>query len=293
MAEKRTLQALGGSLYLSLPAPWINRFHLEKGSEVFLDIDEAGALRVHPVGNRESISKNSVILYDLFVFRNLIREYLIGSDSIMVKKNSPFTQQEREQIASCVDRLLNLEIIDEGTQYITIQNLKAEMPLDKMIARMYFLTRSMMEDLKANVGKEVNKVNKDIVRSVIERDVLVGKFYLACIMQQRALLTQSWNSSYTFVEILDLRLLIERIEIIGDEVKALAQVLLEGGKVAKRDLEFVYALYETAYNAYQKKDVQSAQQFWISEKDDRTKLSGDLHLLRIYDAIKDIADLVI
>lgn len=188
-----------------------------------------------------------------------------------------------------MNNLLNLEVIEEEAGVITIQNLKSDIPLKKMISRMYFLTKSMFEDMIAS-PKE-----KEVLQSIMERDKLVGKFYLAIIMHLRSLLTQKWNKEISFVEMMDLRLLIERIELVGDMLKIIARNWLQGKKTEAKvvDLQFLLQRYEQAYESYIKQDIKAAEQFWDLEKQDRAKLMHSGTLVRMYDIIKDITDLVI
>lgn len=286
--KKRKLQKLGGSLYLSLPSSWINKFDLKKGDEVNFSIEESGEIRIFPEKKNERKEKRVTINYDRYLFRNLIREYLFGSDIIEIKKQTPFTRKESKEIFSIVNNLLNLEIIEEGSDSVSIQNLKSDMPLKKMIYRMYFLTKTMFEDLIED------SKNKEALKGIIERDKLVGKFYLAIIMHQRELLTKRWSKEFTLVEILDLRLLIERIEQIGDEIKGIVnEILTKKKRIKTEDIKFLLKKYEEAYKSYEKQDTETAKKFWDSEKSDKQKISYDDKLVRIYDHIKDITDLVI
>jgi phosphate uptake regulator len=287
--EKRKLQELGGSLYLSLPSSWLSKFNVKKGNEIIISLEESGELRIFPEAIKAPEEKTSIIVYDKYLFRNLIRDYLFGSDIIKIKKTIPFTGVERKEISSHVSNLLNLEIIEEGSNSISIQNLKSDIPIKKMIARMYFLTKSMMEDLIKD------HKDKEILQSITERDKLVGKFYLAIIMQQRALLTRKWSKELSLVEILDLRLLIQKIEQMGDEIKKLVMALLNHDKMKLNieDIKFLLEKYESAYTAYIKQDTETAKKFWDTEKADKKRLSYNEDLVRIYDNIKDISDLVI
>jgi antitoxin component of MazEF toxin-antitoxin module len=286
--KKRKLQKLGGSLYLSLPSSWISRFDLSKGGDVNVAIEDSGEIRIFPEKKEDKKEKRSTIDYDKHLFRNLIREYLFGNDIIEIKKQTAFTRKESKEIFSIINNLLNLEIIEEESNTISVQNLKSDMPLKKMIYRMYFLTKSMIEDLIEDPS------NKEVLKGIVERDKLVGKFYLAIIMHQRELLTKRWSKEFTLVEILDLRLLIERIEQIGDEIKSIVNELLtKRKKIRIIDLKFLLKKYEEAYKAYEKQDTETAKKFWDSEKSDKQKLAHNEKLVRIYDHIKDITDLVI
>jgi len=266
----------------------MNYAAVDKGGEVNFVIEDSGEIRIFPEHKEDSKEKRVVINYDKHLFRNLIREYLLGGDIIEIKKQSAFNRKESKEISAIVNNLLNLEIIEEESNTISVQNLKSDMPLKKMIYRMYFLTKSMMEDLITDSN------NTETLKGIIERDQLVGKFYLAIIMHQRELLTKRWSKEFTLVEILDLRLLIERIEQIGDEIKSIVKDLLsKKKKIRIEDIKFLIKKYEEAYNAYEKKDTETAKSFWDSEKSDKQRLTSDERLVRLYDHIKDITDLVI
>ncbi len=282
--EKRRLQELGGSLYVSLPSSWINQFNLVKGSQIFISRDN-GELKLFPINILEEPEKVSTIHFTKGVFRSLIREYLLGVDIIRIKKDTPFSNSDRSQINSYVNNFLSLEIVEETSNMISIQNLKSDIPILKLIHRMYYLTKSMLEDLNQN--------DKEVLNSVVERDKLVGKFYFAIIMQERALLTKKWSQEFSFVELLDLRLLIERIEQIGDDVKDLAAKLLAKEKIKNEDVTFLLQKYDQAFKSYINKDSSTASKFWDTEKEDKKTLAYNDILLRIYSKIKDIADLVI
>lgn len=281
--EIRKLQELGGSLYLSLPSLWTTSFNLRKGSPVFITSDE-GELRIFPSQSKKEGESFTLVKFTKGVFRELIREYLLGTDIIRIKKQSPFSILERKQISDHVNSLLNFEVVEETSDSITIQNLKSDIPIKKLISRIYFLTKTMLEDLIST--------DKEVLNSIVERDKSVGKFYFAIIAHQRKLLTQKWSKEFSFTEIMDLRLLIERIEQIGDEIKFSAKFLLEGNKIKKEEIEFLSKKYEESFNAYVNKDVAIASNFWENEKNDKKKITND-KLLKIYDLIKDISDLVI
>ncbi len=288
--EKRKLQELGGSLYVSLPSAWISQFKLKKASTLNLSINNLGELKLYPEQIKEE-EKTVTIKYNQYIFRNLIRAYLFGNNIIIISKQTPFTKTERSEIFAIVNNLLNLEIIEEQRETIIIQNLKADIPIRKMVSRMFHLTKSMMEDLLT--ANDIINNNKELLQSIIDRDTLVGKFYLAIIMQIRASLTTEWSKELSFVELLDLRLLIERIEKIGDEVKALAKSSLEKKKFLKADLEQLLQLYNEAYGAYWKNDLTIAEQFWDKDKEYKQKFSTQQQITQIYEYIKDITDLII
>ncbi len=292
MEQKRRLQELGGSLYLSLPATWLQKFNVKKGSHIYITLEDSGALTIFPEKNLKDEAtreKTTTIHYNKYIFRNLMGAYLIGNDYIIIRKDAAFTRKERNEILTIVHNLLNVEIIEEESHKIIIQNLKSELDIKKLVTRMYQLTRTMLDDV-------INHKNdKEILQSVIDRDKLVGKCYLAIIMQIRASLTRSWSKEISFVEMFDIRLLIERIEKIGDEIKHLAGEVLNKSKnrVKHEELTELMQLYEQAYAAYVKKDIATAEKFWDNEERYIKKFNHNMHMRTIYELIKDITDLVV
>lgn len=292
MEQKRRLQELGGSLYLSLPATWLQKFNVKKGSHIYITLEDSGALTIFPEKNLNDDAtkeKTTTINYNKYIFRNVMGAYLIGSDYIIIKKDAAFTRKERTEILTIVHNLLNVEIIEEESHKIVIQNLKSELDIKKLVTRMYQLTKTMLDDI-------INHSNdKEILQSIIDRDKLVGKCYLAIIMQIRASLTRSWSKEISFVEMFDSRLLIERIEKIGDEIKHLAREILEKNKnkLKHDELRELMQLYEQAYTAYIKKDITTAEKFWDNEEKYIRKFDHNTHLRTIYELIKDITDLVV
>ena len=121
---KRKLQTLGGSLFLSLPQEWAKRFRLKKGSEVNIAADSSGALRISPEMFKEEAKQSAVIMNNRHVMRDILVEYLKGTEIIRVKGSQPFSALERKNIAKAASMLMNTEIIEETSDTITIQNFR-------------------------------------------------------------------------------------------------------------------------------------------------------------------------
>jgi phosphate uptake regulator len=280
---ERNLQRIGGSLFVSLPNAWAKDFRLKPGSKVHLDINDRGQLCIGPSAPAKRQQTRTVLEYGQFLFREMMREYLYGTQVIVVEHAKAFSSKERKEVISYAGRLMNAEIIEESAAKIVIQHFHSdEVTVDALIRRLYYLTHSMLADLAE--AKEIE--------AIVERDAMVGRLYLNIIMQLRQTLTgKSMKADLT--EILDLRLFIERIERIGDEIKHIARDMLAGKRPRRADLLFLCQRYEEAAMAYFEKNVVVARRFWSTEEQDRKRLRGDDHLLRLYDQIKDIADLVI
>ena len=284
---KRRLQELGGSLYISLPHNWLNELHLKKGSEIMMRAGPSGELVLHPTAPAQTPKQSMILTFGPHLYREIIREYLYGTEVIAVHKSSGFSKSERQHVLQYASRLMNTEVVEETTTKITIQHFRAEdVPLKTLVQRMYFLTHSMLTDLTA-------AKNIAACTSIIERDITVGKFYLNIIMHLRSFLTgRLLTKEYAFIDILDLRLLVERIEQIGDTIKQLAKDFSQRKKCSEKMLSFLAEKYALAFKAYLEKDLKVAQTFWDDEKSDRKYLK-DSRLVHLYDLIKDITDLII
>ncbi len=278
---KRKLQTLGGSLFLSLPQEWAKRFRLKKGSEVNIAADSSGALRISPEMFKEEAKQSAVIMNNRHVMRDILVEYLKGTEIIRVKGSQPFSALERKNIAKAASMLMNTEIIEETSDTITIQNFRVtDMPLEKMVDRLYYLVRSMLSDMQEAKG--------DISEVLHERDKLVGRFYFAIIMQIRGLLSGRFGTSISPIDAYTYRLLAERLERIGDEAKALAKDM-KG--ISREQVKMLIEKYDKAYRAFMDDNLDAAKEFWDEEKKIKESLKNQ-NMKAIYDNIKDMADLI-
>ena len=101
---KRKLQTLGGSLFLSLPQEWAKRFRLKKGSEVNIAADSSGALRISPEMFKEEAKQSAVIMNNRHVMRDILVEYLKGTEIIRVKRFSAvFSIRKKEYSKSSLN----------------------------------------------------------------------------------------------------------------------------------------------------------------------------------------------
>lgn len=287
-SEKRRLQRLGGSLFLSLPRNWLDQFSLKKGAEIFVSTDAEGRLILTPLQAKQREEQEITLIFGPYLYRQLLTAYLRGITTISIFRREGFSKAERETVLGYTQGLMNTEIIEETSTKITLQQFSAEeVSLKMLVQRMFFLTHSMLLDL-------TTAKTKTDFENIKERDKTVGRFYMNIIMHLRAALTGRLQvKEYAIPEVLDLRLLILHLEQIGDQIKGLAYDAIDGRKCEAGDLQFLAEKYQKAFTSFVEHDVQTAEQFWDTEKQDRRKLAHHEKLLRMYDHIKDITDLVI
>ncbi len=288
ISEKRKLQRLGGSLFLSLPKTWLDQFSLKKRSEIFVSTDTESRLILTPLQTKHKEEHDVTLVFGSHLYRQLLTAYLRGITTIIILKKDGFSKTEREIVLTHTQGLMNTEIVEETSTKITLQQFSSEeVSLKTLVQRMFFLTHSMLLDM-------TTAKTKTDFENIKERDKTVGRFYMNIIMHLRAALTgKIFAKEYSIPEILDLRLLILHLEQIGDQIKALAHDAIEGDKCKVEDLHFLADKYQRAFASFVEHDVQTAEQFWDTEKQDRKRLVHHEKLLRMYDHIKDITDLVI
>ncbi len=286
--EKRKLQELGGSLFVSLPQQWAKELQLKKGAEITLETGQNNQLCLSPSKTAKAEKHIISLNFGKYLHRELIAQYLFGTEIIIINNKEGFSKAQRQQVLEYVAYLMNVEIVEESSTKITLQHFHTEdAPIKMLVQRMYFLTKSMLSDV-ANIK------NKQDVENILDRDAIVGKVYLNIIMHLRSFLTgRLLTKEHSLIEILDLRLLIKQIELLGDEIKGLARDNIEGKKCRQEDINFLAQKYELAFAAYVEKDVLRARAFWDTEKIDKQRLRYNQYLVRIYSHIKDISDLVI
>lgn len=287
--ERRKVQAIGGSLFVSLPQEWVRRVALRKGAEVSLGIDARGNLTIGTLRALPQERRSAALDFHNLVYRDLIREYLEGTEQVVVRNEQGFTKAQRDLLGQAVDGMLNSEIVEESHKRIVVQNFfTADVPALQLIRRMYYLTQTMLKDLVEE------PISKDLVHGIEERDRNVGRLYFAVIRHLRGLLKGTVRDpTLTPVQVLDLRLFIERLEQVGDEVKAIAREMHNGRRYRKEELRFLLDRYAQAFEAHEQDDAKKARSFWTTERQDRARLGEHRHLQKLYDEIKDIADLVI
>lgn len=291
----RKLQNLGGSLYVSLPKPWTNKYELKEKSVVALRLRDDGNLTITPKTENPEISlKDEVVLEaDQYVIWELLKKSLAGLTNIVISSDKEINKALRKNIWRYVNRLPNTEIIEETNYKMTIQNFGyKEIPTKKLIKRLLDLVANMFEDLRNNSLDELHENFEDL-----------RKFYFILVIHIRTYLRTeiyiSSNSDFTPLEAMDYRMLCEKNQEIGE--------ILEKFGLSEGILDF-YNETEQYFNevrqAFLNKDDKLAYYSWLKkealfkkakeimenlEHDERDNLNI---LLRIVQNCKDMAALI-
>ncbi|MFQ6050998.1 MAG: AbrB/MazE/SpoVT family DNA-binding domain-containing protein [Candidatus Hydrothermarchaeota archaeon] len=300
--EKRKIQKIAGSYLITLPKSWVNQYNLKKGSEVWIRFENDGNLKILPRIEELSKKEWSKIKYDRYIIRKISREYLFASDVIEIVSERDIGRKEREEIADFLKKLMNIEIIEEDSKRIVIENFGyRRMPMVQALRRMYLLTNNMLDDL-------IQK-NKEGLENMDERDNIVDKFYFMIVMHTRTYLEQGLytlpEKELTLLRCLDFRLASEKIERIGDLLKKSAELYEQIDDEILNVLIEIKEEYKKAFFSFLSEDFNKACELWDKKEGIRKKLIEleerfenveKLKLIQnisqVYEHIVDIADLV-
>ena len=102
MSETRKIQKIGNTLYISIPTSWTNQLLLKHGEKVTLVTQQDGSISIYPktetarprditlnVNNKSSTQS---------IKRGIIAAYLDGFDTIELKTETTFTEEQHESI---------------------------------------------------------------------------------------------------------------------------------------------------------------------------------------------------
>ncbi len=151
MSETRKIQKIGNTLYISIPKSWTNQLLLKQGEKVTLVTQQDGSISIYPKTENAKpreitlnvSSKNST----QSLKRGVIAAYLDGFDTIELKTETAFTENQQESIREITNSLFGLEVIEVTSNTITIECLlKQKMPVDKTINRIHNVIMSMFRE---------------------------------------------------------------------------------------------------------------------------------------------------
>ncbi|MDH5807114.1 MAG: phosphate uptake regulator PhoU [candidate division WOR-3 bacterium] len=267
MEYRRLQKSKGGSFLISIPKEWVMKNKLDSGSILKIVESEGGSLIISVEGE-ELESQTSFIKEEENLEKQIRTHYLMGADIIVIDLKTKITPMIRERVKEAISKLIGLEIVEEGTNTITIQCLlqPTSMPLINILKRAYSLAASMHKDAEEAL------LNNDIERAeiVIKRDEEVDRLYFLIVRQLRSAVRNqrlAEKLGIKVVECLDLRMAAKYIESIADYSEGIAKNVrkIYGEKINYEIMDGLKELSKTAYllhydaiNALFKRDVKIA-----------------------------------
>ncbi|THE63184.1 phosphate uptake regulator PhoU [Salinadaptatus halalkaliphilus] len=175
--ETRKVQVTGGSTYtVSLPKTWATANDISNGSTVEL-YSEDDTLLVTPQTTTEHQEGTLEIatLEDEQLIRAVLTMYVSGFDIITLEADR-ITTDQRRAIRNAIQGLIGVEIVEEQTGTVVVQDLldSAELSIINAVTRMRLIATSMLEDAITALVEN----DDDIAHDVTERDDDVDRLWL-------------------------------------------------------------------------------------------------------------------
>ncbi len=253
--EVRKIQYQGRSTYtVSLPKKWVKRLDIKKGDKIVFNYTE-NHLILQPL---ECKNKEKEINVDKdLISRNILTAYLAGFKSIRLSSSKAISPEMKNEIERIVAKLKGLQIDEESSNEILLQDLldPKELDIRKTVKKAYCICASMHKD--AILALKEN--DKELARDVIQRDNTVDRLYFLMVR-----LSMSIDQQYGITETgcLDCRMLAKYIERIADSCCIIANktTRLDKGYDIGEFSDLCYKMHEQAFAAYLSKNMAKAQE---------------------------------
>jgi Phosphate uptake regulator len=175
--ETRKVQVTGGSTYtVSLPKTWATDVGVEAGSEVTFYPDGDSLFLTPTTDDQQTRGRLDVTdLTDEALTRGVMTMYVSGFDVIVLGSPGLATEQ-RGTIRSAVQSLVGLEIVEENSEQVVVQDLldSAELSIHNAVTRMRLIALSMLDDALTALEERDDTLAAD----VIDRDDDVDRLWM-------------------------------------------------------------------------------------------------------------------
>ena len=111
MSETRKIQKIGNTLYVSIPKSWANQLQLKHGEKVTL-VTKDGLISIYP--KTEDSQRREITLCvnsessSQSLKRGIIAAYLDGFDTIELKTETTFIEEQQDVIRETITNLFGL-----------------------------------------------------------------------------------------------------------------------------------------------------------------------------------------
>jgi len=248
----------GGSTFtVSLPSKWVHRTGLTKGGEI--DITEAGiTLILDPRSGIETqkakILTISTDVDDVFLERVLTSMYISYFDILTIRTEKLMEQKIRQAIKRFARRVMGVEIFEETSNSIVLQNVlnSENFTVWNALRRMALNVETMIADTLQSMKLKDSKM----MTNIIERDDEVDRYQWYIFRETRASITTSDDGVYALI-------LSRILERIADHTVNICKVLGTAGKkqvaivdLLSKALDFSLGMYRESMEAFYSKNAQ-------------------------------------
>ena len=220
----RSVMRSGSSLVISLPMVWVRSVGLKSGDHVEIRI-AGDSLIISPTIGEESHEINLDYEGDLGAMINkVVAAYLLGYDLVNVLIPRELRDDLERELLSVKDRLMGLEVIDEGEASITLKMMidPLEFKPSEILRRMWKISDDMLDNsLKSLLSHDLKRSK---LLEMWEDDMDRLYFYMVRILRKSALNPALRAAlKLSSLELLDYRLAAYFLENIADKAYELVK----------------------------------------------------------------------
>jgi len=238
--KRKVIQIANSTQLISLPRKWSLKYNIKKGDE--LDLEEDGdkiIIRTETTPTVREITVDVSGLTPRLADRFIARSYQKGYDTIVVKYDQP---ELAIAIQNKVTELLGFEIMERTKDTMLIKSIsqKIDMDFDTTLRRAFLIVLDM-----ANTCLEsFSKGDKKTLENLHYKDFDLNKFCYFCLRT----INKGLHSGFgTYI----LYYLIESLEDVGDEYKALAKYLAKIDAKKKNLIKMISKVNELTKMGYE------------------------------------------
>ncbi|MGC8596540.1 MAG: PhoU domain-containing protein [Thermocladium sp.] len=177
--DVRKTQSLGkSSIGVTIPKNWADAIGLGPGSPVYLELRDEGIL-IRPIAKETQRSSSIHVTTESSIdgiLRMVISSYLRGDNFITIKFDKANSLTKDTLFSAIKSKLAGIELIEENPTEarVNILSVQTQLPLSKLMHRMWLTVRGMMRDSLDLIGSG----DEALARDVTARDDEVDKTYL-------------------------------------------------------------------------------------------------------------------
>ncbi|MEM3031184.1 MAG: PhoU domain-containing protein [Candidatus Micrarchaeia archaeon] len=186
MRFKRRVQLTGSSTFtVSLPKDWAVKNNIRAGSELFIDEEGDGSLRLSAKETGDSGGEEIIDLRRYSSHREVQRiflaAYVSGYYTVRFRGTGTIPSELRKIIVGEVDRLIGLEVVEESPNEIVVQDFfsQRELSIEKTLKRAYMIASGMQEEAMRALASG----DQELAESVRKRDDEVDRLRFLILRQ--------------------------------------------------------------------------------------------------------------
>ncbi len=238
--KRKVIQIANSTQLISLPRKWSLKYNIQKGDE--LDVEADGdkiIVRTETIPTINEITVDVSGLTPMLADRFIARAYQKGYDMITVKYDEP---ELAIAIQNKVTELLGFEIMEHTKDSILIKSIahKIDMDFDTTLRRAFLIALDMADTCL----DAFSKGDKKSLENLHYKDFDMNKFCYFCLRS----INKGFHGGFgTYM----LYYLVESLEDVGDEYKALAKHLSKINTKKKNLIKLISKVNELTRIGYE------------------------------------------